>query len=96
MISKIIFLILAIFLAILQTTVFPVNLLLVSIVILAFVWQDEIPPFAFFSGLLFDLIRGAPLGISSALFLITAGCTIFVKKAFFFRHRDHLIITSRK
>lgn len=90
MIVKILFFILAITLSLLQTTILPLNFLLLLVILAAF-WQLEFSFwFAFLSGFTLDLAKGNTLGTSSIKFLILTILIFFLKNKFSIREKRQL------
>lgn len=70
-------------LALLQGTFLPLNLLLLLVILVAVVKSGKASAFlAFWSGFLLDLASGAPLGLSSFLFLIFSFILFLYRRRF--------------
>ena len=72
MIIKVFFLILALILSFFQSTILPVNLLYLLVVLTAFLQSKFSFLYAFLAGLIFDLINSGAIGFSSLKFLFIA------------------------
>jgi len=74
---------LALFLAILQGTLIPLNLLFLLVVFVATLrTPTETLVLAFFGGLFLDLALGNHLGVSSLVFLVISGLIILYRRRF--------------
>jgi len=77
------FLIILFILSFLQTTILPLNLLVIALSCWAFCRSlRELLIFAWLSGLLLDFLAGQPLGIGALFLLVFVTCLYFVRQKF--------------
>jgi cell shape-determining protein MreD len=90
MLNKISLFVLIIVFSLLQTTILPVNSVLLLVILVSLINGEFSFYFAFLAGLILDLARGERWGISPAVFLIIAGAVFLIRRAFSFSQERRL------